>query len=150
MKKLIITDLGSRTSDEKRECMGYDNDLLIICLLFIFFTSVCTWAPFIHLSSLVHLLHHFPTLHITLMFCIPVHAFPMLLLPFNRVNQHLSVDLCFSCIFFRVKHSCFCKYSDLQNCYNVWYFFSVHIIVPVRMGITLYVGDIGEPTPGYT
>jgi hypothetical protein len=38
----------------------------------------------------------------------------------------------------------------LQNCYNVWYFFSVHIIVPVRMGITLYVGDIGEPTPGYT
>jgi hypothetical protein len=32
-------------------------------------------------------------------------------------------------------------YSDLQNCYNVWYFFSVHIIVPVCMEITLCVGE---------
>jgi hypothetical protein len=33
-------------------------------------------------------------------------------------------------------------YSDLQNRYNVWYFFSVHIMAPVYVGITLYVGEI--------
>jgi hypothetical protein len=32
-------------------------------------------------------------------------------------------------------------YSGLQNCYNVWYFFSVQIMVPVCVGITLYVGE---------
>jgi len=33
------------------------------------------------------------------------------------------------------------SYSDLQNRYNVWYFFSIRIIVPVCMEITLYVGE---------
>jgi len=33
------------------------------------------------------------------------------------------------------------QYSDLQNRYNVWYFFSVQIMVPVCIGITLYVGE---------
>jgi hypothetical protein len=33
------------------------------------------------------------------------------------------------------------RYSDLQNRYNVLYFFSVHIMVPVCMEITLYVGE---------